>query len=66
MDEITFQVLNDEDSGWLVASWDAPDRSGGISTQGRDLKDLQQQVGEAVEAHFDDGQAPPHPHAFRQ
>ena len=32
MDEITFQVVNDEDSGWLVASWDAPDHSGGISS----------------------------------
>jgi len=58
MEEITFQVFNDEDSGRLVASWDAPDRSGGITTQGHDLQDLQQQVSEAVEAHFDEGQAP--------
>ncbi|HXM43221.1 MAG TPA: hypothetical protein VN924_18435 [Bryobacteraceae bacterium] len=58
MDEITFQVFNDEDSGRLVASWDAPDHSGGITTQGRDLQDLQQQVSEAVETHFDQGQAP--------
>jgi predicted RNase H-like HicB family nuclease len=58
MDEITFQVLNDEDSGWLVASWDAPDHVGGITTQGRDLRDLQQQVREAVETHFDQGQVP--------
>ena len=58
MDEITFQVVNDEDSGWLVASWDAPDHTGGITTQGRDLQDLQQQVGQAVETHFDEGHAP--------
>ncbi|HUD99319.1 MAG TPA: hypothetical protein VMR62_07065 [Bryobacteraceae bacterium] len=58
MDEITFQVCNDEDSGLLVASWDAPDNAGGITTQGRDLQDLQQQVSEAVETHFDAGQAP--------
>ncbi len=58
MDEITFQVCNDEDSGWLVASWDAPDHSGGITTQERDLQHLQQQVSEAVETHFDEGQAP--------
>jgi len=58
VDEITFQVFNDEESGWLVASWDAPGNSGGITTQGRDLQDLQQQVSEAVEAHFDEGQVP--------
>ena len=58
MDEITLQVQRDEESGWLVASWDAPDGSGGITTQGQDLRDLQEQVTEAVAAHFDDGTAP--------
>jgi predicted RNase H-like HicB family nuclease len=58
MDEITLQIQHDEESGWLVASWDAPDGSGGITTQGRDLRDLQQQVTEAVAAHFDEGMAP--------
>jgi predicted RNase H-like HicB family nuclease len=58
MDEITFQVFNDQDSGWLVASCDAPGHSGGITTQGRDLQDLQQQVSEAVDTHFEQGQAP--------
>ena len=29
MDEITFPVNRCEDSGWLVASWDAPDGQGG-------------------------------------
>jgi hypothetical protein len=58
LDEITFQVFNDEDSGCLVASWDAPDDSGGITNQGRDLQDLRQQVSEAVATHFDEGQAP--------
>ena len=41
-----------------MASWDAPDGSGGLTTQGRDLRDLQQQVTEAVAAHFDEGTAP--------
>jgi hypothetical protein len=48
MDEITLQVQRDEESGGLVASWDAPDGSGGITTEGKDLRDLQQQVTEAV------------------
>jgi predicted RNase H-like HicB family nuclease len=58
MDEITLQVVRDEESGWLVASWDAPGNAGGITTQGEDLRDLQQQVTEAVAAYFDDGRAP--------
>ncbi|HTM13415.1 MAG TPA: hypothetical protein VL127_10895 [Bryobacteraceae bacterium] len=44
MEEITLQVLRDEQSGWLVASWDDPDGSGGITTQGQDLRDLQLHV----------------------
>ena len=58
MDEITFQISRDEESGWLVASWDAPGNTGGITTQGEDLRDLQQQLTEAVAVHFDDGQSP--------
>ena len=57
MEEITFQVQRDEESGWLVAWWDAPD-GGGITTQGQDLRDLQQQITEAVAVHFDEGAIP--------
>ncbi len=57
MEEITLQVRRDEESGWLVASWDDPE-GGGITTQGQDLRDLQQQIMEAVAVHFDDGTAP--------
>ena len=57
VDEITLQVERDEDSGWLVASWDAPNGAGGITTHGQDLRDLQQQVTEAVAAYFDEGAA---------
>ncbi len=58
MDEITLQVQRDEESGWLVASWDAPDGSGGITTQGKDLRDLQEQIIDAVAVHFDGEEAP--------
>jgi hypothetical protein len=58
MEEITLQVQCDEQSGQLVAWWDDPSGSGGITTQGVDLVDLQQQVTEAVAVHFDEGQAP--------
>ncbi len=57
MEEITMQVERDEESGWLVASWDDSD-GGGITTQGHDLGDLQRQIGEAVAAYFDEDAAP--------
>ena len=31
---------------------------GGITTQGQDLRDLQQQITESVAVHFEDGTAP--------
>jgi hypothetical protein len=57
VEEITLQVQRDEQSGQLVAWWDDP-RGGGITTQGEDLRDLQQQIIDAVSVHFDEGQAP--------
>ena len=57
MEEITLQVQRDEQSGLLVAWWDDP-AGGGIATQGRDLRDLQEQITEAVAVHFDEGVAP--------
>lgn len=58
MDEITFEVTRDEESGRLIASWDARDGSGGVTTQGEDLRDLQAQVVDTVATHFED-KAPP-------
>ena len=58
MDEITFRVSRSEDTGWLVASWDAPNGQGGITTQGKDMRDLQDQVLEATQCHFDPEEAP--------
>jgi len=58
MSKITLQVERDETSGWYVASWDAPGGKGGITTQGRDLQDLQANVREAVRCHFEPGRMP--------
>jgi hypothetical protein len=58
VDEITFQVQRDEQSGLLTAWWDDSGGAGGITTQGEDLRDLQQQITEAVGVHFDDGAGP--------
>jgi hypothetical protein len=57
MDEITLRVERCEESGWLVATWEAPG-GGGITTQGKDLRDLQDQVKDAVRCHFDPGETP--------
>ena len=58
MDEIILTVSRCEDTGWLVAAWDSPDDSGGITTQGCDLAELEANVHEAVAVHFDDEATP--------
>lgn len=58
MNEITMVVERDEDTGWFVASWEAPDHGGGITTQGKDLVELQANVLEAVQCHFDGDNSP--------
>lgn len=56
--EIIFTVERDEESGWPTASWDAPDAAGDITTQGKDLAELERNVREAVECHFEGGKRP--------
>jgi hypothetical protein len=58
VDEIVFNVERDEESSVFVASWGEADGHGGITTQGRDLSDLEAMVREAVLCHFNQGQAP--------
>ena len=57
MSEITFNVSPCEETGALVASWDAPE-GGGITTQGGSVEELQANVREAVACHFEEGEAP--------
>ena len=49
-EEITLIVMAAEEGGF-VATWDHP-RSGGIATQGEDLRELQEMVRDAVEGYF--------------
>ena len=58
MTEITLTVTVCDESGFLVASWNEPDGTGGITMQARDLHELQNNVREAVAVHFDPGDAP--------
>ena len=53
MDEITFTVSPCEDTGVLVASWDDPSGKGGITTQGEDLRELQEMVKDAAIGYFE-------------
>lgn len=57
MKEITLNVERDAESGYFVATWDDP-VSGGITTQGGDLGELQTNVREAVVCHFGAAGAP--------
>ena len=58
MKEIAFNVERDEENGWLTASWEAPRSQGGVTTQGKDLRELEQNEREAVRCHFGDGKLP--------
>ena len=51
MKEILFNVERDEESSYLVASWDDP-RGGGITTQGADLRELQEMILDAATGYF--------------
>jgi predicted RNase H-like HicB family nuclease len=55
--EITLTVTVAEEGGF-VASWDDP-RGGGITTQGEDLRELQEMVRDAVEGYFRAASAQP-------
>ncbi len=57
MKEITFNIEPDEESSFLVASWDDP-RGGGITTQGADLRELQEMVLDAVTGYFEASGSP--------
>jgi predicted RNase H-like HicB family nuclease len=55
MSEITFTVSPSEETGMLVAAWDAPD---GITTQGSSVEELRANIREAVACHFDESKGP--------
>lgn len=56
-DIIEFTVEADHESGGYVAFWDDP-RGGGITTQGDDLRELQEMVADAMRCYFDESERP--------
>ena len=57
MNEITFTVSPCEETGVLVAAWDAPG-GGGITTQGASVDELRANIREALACHFEKGEQP--------
>jgi len=55
MKEIMFNAERGDESCWLIASRDAPRSQGGITTQGKDLRELAHNIREAVSCHFENG-----------
>jgi len=53
-----FTIERDEKAGLFVASWDGPAGGGGITTQGKDLRELASAIEEAVRCHFAGRTAP--------
>jgi len=52
MQEITFTVERDEEAACFVASWDDPSGKGGITTEGADLRQLQEMILDAATGYF--------------
>jgi predicted RNase H-like HicB family nuclease len=52
MQEITFNVERDKEATCFVASWDDPSGKGGITTQGEDLRELQEMILDAATGYF--------------
>jgi predicted RNase H-like HicB family nuclease len=58
VDQITIRVDTCAESGALVASWDDPEGSGGLTTQSETLSELEGNIREAISAHFEPGEIP--------
>ena len=58
MEDITITVSCCEETGVLVASWNDPRGLGGLTTQSDRLSDLEANIREAVEVHFDPSELP--------
>jgi hypothetical protein len=58
VEEITITVSCCEETGMLVAHWDDLAGRGGLTTQAERLSDLEGNIREAVEVHFEPSELP--------
>jgi hypothetical protein len=52
MQEITVKVEPDEEVAGFAASWDDTSGKGGITTEGEDLRELQEMIIDAASGYF--------------
>ena len=57
MSELTFTVSPCEETGVLIASWDAPG-GGGIATQDASVEELNASIRKVLVCHFEEGETP--------
>lgn len=58
MGEITITITSCKDTGLLVASWDDPRGHGGLTTQAETIGELEANIREAIDVHFDPDERP--------
>jgi predicted RNase H-like HicB family nuclease len=58
VDRITIKVATCAETGALVASWDDPQGSGGLTTAAETLAELENNIREAISVHFEPDDIP--------
>jgi hypothetical protein len=58
VDEIVITISRCGETGTLVALWDDPRGFGGLTTQAENLSHLENNIREAIAAHFEPGELP--------
>jgi len=58
VEQITIRVATCAETGALVASWDDPEGSGGLTTQAETLSELESHIREAISVHFEPDEIP--------
>jgi predicted RNase H-like HicB family nuclease len=58
VEQITISVVTCAETGALVASWDDPQGSGGLTTQAETLSELESNIREAISVHFEPDEIP--------
>ncbi len=58
MESITIAIINCAETGTLIASWSDSSGLGGLTTQAVHLRELEANILEAIEVHFDPEEQP--------
>jgi predicted RNase H-like HicB family nuclease len=58
VEEITINITTCQETGMMVASWDDPSGAGGLTAQAENLSELEANLREAIELHFEPDHVP--------